>query len=432
MKAWQEWWKKRQLCDVIAGVTLALVGVIAFVCAVRYVLLGDVLLGATMVSANGLLVLCCVGAWRMRLPELLLAVGVLGFVLYSLTNFTTTGFGPEFLCIGIVSVLGGLGASVLSIVKKQPPRLPFSAALGVALAVVVFGLACMGGFQSAARGREYVVQELWAVPEKYDSVACPQAGTVEKITYETKAYATDARRVTKSAYVYLPYGYSEAQEYNILYLMHGTGDDEAYWLVTHSYNKTMVDNLIYYGEIEPLIIVTPTFYTEDDCADDLDQLTYSFRYELRNDLMPAVESRYSTYAQSCDEAGFAASREHRGFAGLSRGAVTMYHSALCGSLDYFAWFGAFSGSRTPVEEFQSSLQSAAFKDLSIEYLYVTGGTFDFSLPGQISDYRDWLAVEPRLIEGRNTSFVSCPMQRHAIGNWHLNLYNFLQILFCSC
>ena len=31
--------------------------------------------------------------------------------------------------------------------------------------------------------------------------------------------------VKKTAYVYLPYG-CEEKEYNILYLMHGTGDDE--------------------------------------------------------------------------------------------------------------------------------------------------------------------------------------------------------------
>ena len=98
------------------------------------------------------------------------------------------------------------------------------------------------------------------------------------------------RSVKKSAYVYLPYGYSKEKEYNILYLMHGTGDDEKYWLKTNPYNKTMLDNMIADGDIEPLIVVTPTFYVEDDCADDLDQLTYSFAKELRNDLMPEIES----------------------------------------------------------------------------------------------------------------------------------------------
>ena len=212
-------------------------------------------------------------------------------------------------------------------------------------------------------------------------------GTVEEVVYDTKAYATDERDVKKTAYVYLPYGYSEEKEYNILYLMHGTGDDEKYWLKTNPYNKTMLDNMIADGDIEPLIVVTPTFYVEDDCADDLDQLTYSFAKELRNDLMPEIESVYSTYAKSADDEGFAESRDHRAFAGLSRGAVTMYHSALCQSLDYFSWFGAFSGSRTDRTAFEDTIQTGDFAELPIHYLYVASGNFDFALPGQVQDYQ---------------------------------------------
>ncbi len=52
--------------------------------------------------------------------------------------------------------------------------------------------------------------------------------------------------------MYTAYGYSEEKEYNILYLMHGTGDgDEKYWLKTNPYNKTMLDNMIADGDIEP-------------------------------------------------------------------------------------------------------------------------------------------------------------------------------------
>ena len=85
---------------------------------------------------------------------------------------------------------------------------------------------------------------LWAVPAKFDTGEIPEAGTLEELVYETKAYATDGRSVTKRALVYLPYGYDPDKNYNILYLMHGTGDDENYWLQTHVYNKTMLDNMI--------------------------------------------------------------------------------------------------------------------------------------------------------------------------------------------
>lgn len=211
--------------------------------------------------------------------------------------------------------------------------------------------------------------------------------------------------------------------------MHGTGDDENYWLQTHPSNKIMLDRMIAQGEIEPLIVVTPTFYVEDDCADGLDALTFSFREELRNDLMPAVESKYATWAETPDDAGFAASREHRAFAGLSRGAVTTANSALCGSLDYFSYFGLFSSFRTTEEHVRETIQSEAWSELPINYLYATTGNFDFATPYMVPGYRMLCDVEPRLVEGVNTSFDIFPMRYHSIGHWHLSLYNCLQKLF---
>ena len=158
-------------------------------------------------------------------------------------------------------------------------------------------------------------------------------------------------------------------------------------------------------------------------------MTYSFKEELRNDLMPTVEKKYATYAEECTDAGFKDSRDHRAFAGLSRGAVTMYHSVLCGSLDYFSWFGAFSGSRTTAEYLKKTIQNEEFRDYSIHYLYVSSGNFDFALPGQIQDYKNLMRIEPRLSEGVNTSFDIYPMRYHSIGSWHLALYNFLQKIF---
>ena len=51
--------------------------------------------------------------------------------------------------------------------------------------------------------------ELWAVPAKYDGAEPEQAGTVEEVVYETKAYATDGRSCNESQLTYiLPYGYT--------------------------------------------------------------------------------------------------------------------------------------------------------------------------------------------------------------------------------
>lgn len=321
-----------------------------------------------------------------------------------------------FLVESIIAALGGILGIAVMIGKKIPVGrvavLPLLAAVLILAGFLGFWkVRYEAGHEAQGQARD----ELWAVPAKYDAEESEQAGTVEEVVYDTKAYATDERDVKKTAYVYLPYGYSEEKEYNILYLMHGTGDDEKYWLKTNPYNKTMLDNMIADGDIEPLIVVTPTFYVEDDCADDLDQLTYSFAKELRNDLMPEIESVYSTYAKSADDEGFAESRDHRAFAGLSRGAVTMYHSALCQSLDYFSWFGAFSGSRTDRTAFEDTIQTGDFAELPIHYLYVASGNFDFALPGQVQDYQALLDIEPRLRSGVNTCFDVFPMRYHSMG-----------------
>ena len=45
----------------------------------------------------------------------------------------------------------------------------------------------------------------------------------------------------------------------------------------------------------------------------------AFQKELAEDLIPAVETAYKTYAETVDPAGLKASRLHRGFGGFSMG-----------------------------------------------------------------------------------------------------------------
>ena len=55
------------------------------------------------------------------------------------------------------------------------------------------------------------------------------------------------------------------------------------------------------GKIEPMIVVCPTYNNESE-EDSADyslalQLTENYHNELVNDLIPAVEGTYSTYAE---------------------------------------------------------------------------------------------------------------------------------------
>jgi len=388
----------------------------------------------TMLAIDALALLLYAAAWRCRMPFLAALDAVGFFILQSTMNYAAydanlnTLFLPQAILATAWAVLG----TAWLLISRRKPRKPGAFAVLFGLTAAIAGtFAVVWGVNVAAdrNWTGHAKHTLWAVPAKFDTGEIAEAGTVEELVYETKAYATDRRAVKKRALVYLPYGYDETQRYNILYLMHGTGDDENYWLQKNPYNKTMLDRMIASGEIAPLIVVTPTFYVENDCADDLDQLTFSFRDELRNDLMPAVESKYATYAASIDDAGFAGSRDHRAFAGLSRGSVTTTHSAFCGSLDYFSYFGMFSAFRTTEEYLRETIQSGAFRELPIRYLYMTTGNFDFAAPAQYAGYRTLTDTEPRLAYGENTLFDTFPMRYHSMGNWHLALYNCLQKLF---
>ena len=421
----------RSLSDKINGLAFAAIVLVGCVHLIRYIALGLLLGFVTILVVETLFILTGYMAWKGRLPCLFLLIAIAGVVLFINTNYLeTTMFNAAFLIQAVAAALGAVLGLVFMIREKQPVRcVPYVAGL-LAIAIAAGFLATWKINTDLAKAAQGTARrEIWAVPEQFDSVEYDQPGTVEEIVYQTKAYATDGREVEKRALVYLPYGYDESKPYNILYLMHGTGDDQYYWLRTHEYNKIMLDNLIANGDIGPLIVVTPTFYVEDDCMDGLDALTYSFREELRNDLMPFVESRYSTYAESCDGEGFSASRDHRAFAGLSRGAVTTCHSAFCGSLDYFSWFGMFSAFRTGEEYFRDTIQSGEFAEYPINYLYMTSGNFDFALPAQVSGYQMLVDMEPRLVYGVNTLFEVFPMRYHSMGNWHLALYNYLQKIF---
>ena len=67
-----------------------------------------------------------------------------------------------------------------------------------------------------------------------------------------------------------------------------------------------------------------------------------FYKEIVQDIIPAVETRFNTYLEDPSDAGIIATRDHRAFAGYSRGAAwtwRMFHHAY----PYFRWYCPTSG-----------------------------------------------------------------------------------------
>ena len=191
------------------------------------------------------------------------------------------------------------------------------------------------------------LDEIREVPAAYLQEA-DQPGTIERVDYQTASYTDPDETQDKYAYIYIPYGYDETQQYDVLYLLHGGGGSVGTCFGGEGQSselKRILDNLIANGEMEPLLVVTLTFYPMDNTDNSVStagELVARFPDELVNDLIPTVESQYSTYAENTDPQGLTASRDHRAFGGFSMGSVTTWY-VFMENLDYFHTFIPISG-----------------------------------------------------------------------------------------
>ncbi len=155
---------------------------------------------------------------------------------------------------------------------------------------------------------------------------CNQSGRIIKETYPTS-------NGQNTLNVYLPYGYDENKMYNIFYLMHGGGENENTIFSDDVNLDLILDHMIMNGELDPLIVVTPTFNKTS---------AQTFYNEFRESVIPFVEGKYSTYAKSTSAADIAASRMHRAFGGFSMGSCATWAVA-CHCMDICGYYMPLSG-----------------------------------------------------------------------------------------
>ena len=231
-----------------------------------------------------------------------------------------------------------------------------------------------------------VPEELEYIPAEYKSPS-EHPGTLEKLTYQTWesfSYEERTQELTKEAWVYLPYGYSEDQKYNVFYLSHGGWSNETTIMGTDQNPRSfkyVIDHAIEDRQIQPLIIVLPT-YNNTSGRDSGDyslalQLTDQFHNELINDLIPAVESKYSTYAEDTTLEGLRLSRDHRGFGGFSMGSVNTWCTFRY-ALDYFRYFMPMSGSYSADGEYMAELVKESGHGPEDFFIFAASGTDDFA------------------------------------------------------
>jgi len=116
-------------------------------------------------------------------------------------------------------------------------------------------------------------------------------GDVRMVYYQSKG--TDkARRM----HIYFPPGYDETrQQYPVVYLLHGGGDNDNGWISIGRANFIM-DNLIAQGQSKPMIVVMPSIWVLDPpvSADRRQENNDAFAKSLVEDIIPFVEEHYRT------------------------------------------------------------------------------------------------------------------------------------------
>jgi enterochelin esterase family protein len=166
----------------------------------------------------------------------------------------------------------------------------------------------------------------------------PLAWDVQNVPHgavEFRWYASKAVGTTRRFAVYTPPGYDPrgSARYPVLYLLHGSGDDEGSW-VWYGRANLIFDNLLAEKKMRPMIVVMPFGHAtppNDYSPASRGRNTSLFEEDLIGDVLPAVEAAYRV------EKG----PKNRAIAGLSMGGAQSLHVGLK-HLDTFGAIGAFS------------------------------------------------------------------------------------------
>jgi enterochelin esterase-like enzyme len=234
-------------------------------------------------------------------------------------------------------------------------------------------------------------------------------GKLEMVEYDSKTVGTK-----RKMNVYTPPGYSQDKKYPVLYLLHGIGGDEAEWQRFATPDR-LFDNLIQEGKAVPMIVVMPNGRAQKDDRAQGNMFAAApafavFERDLLDDVIPAIESRYSVQAD----------REHRALAGLSMGGGQSLNFGLA-HLDTFAWVGGFSSAPNTKAPEELIPDARKTKD-QLKLLWLSCGNKDGLI--RISQ-----RMQRYLKEKDIPHIWNVDGHGHDGTHWRNNLYHFAQLLF---
>ena len=251
-------------------------------------------------------------------------------------------------------------------------------------------------------------------------------GTVQYVEYK------GTRSEHQDLEVYLPAGYDANREtpYRVIYLSHGAGGNETYWM-NQPQGENVMDHMIAENPDQEAIVVS------------MDNTLYSWDYyqigeNVTKYIIPYMEANYNVSKEAKD----------RAFAGFSMGSMTTTYMAFHHA-NKFGYFGIFSGCNIGNATFKEGFQYDASKlrgengeaylqevyeniepsqDLLNSVIYTQAGNYDtavhangFGLYGAYETIRDWGA---KYMPSENFIDGGFVYGSHDIYTWAQCLYNF--------
>jgi enterochelin esterase-like enzyme len=232
-------------------------------------------------------------------------------------------------------------------------------------------------------------------------------GKLDSLTYPSQTVGKE-----RKVLIYTPPGYSSAEEYPVLYLLHGIGGDEKEWLKGGN-PQWIIDNLLADKKALPMLVVMPNGRAmKDDRAvgnifeKDKVEAFATFEKDLLNDLIPFIEKNYKVSAH----------RDKRALAGLSMGGGQSLNFGLKNA-GTFGWVGAFSPAPNTLQP-----EELLASNPKVNLLWINCGDADglLHVSQRTRDY---------LVEKNIPHVFSLEKGGHDFGIWKSGLYQFAQLIF---
>lgn len=239
-------------------------------------------------------------------------------------------------------------------------------------------------------------------------------------------YLSKTTGAWRRVYVYTPPGYDTGRDtrYPVLYLQHGSGEDERGWS-NQGRAAFIMDNLIAERKAVPMLVVMEKGYATragEMPSPTPGRMGNAFEDVVTRDLIPYIDATYRTLPD----------RDHRALAGLSMGGFQAYSIGLSHP-DLFSAIGGFSGAGgglggttfDPKTAYNGVMADPEAFNRRMRVLFLSVGTAEGErFQDGLRGFRDTLAKA-----GIKTVFYESPGTDHEWLTWRRSLHEFAPLLF---